>query len=159
MNYTEELYIDETALDVEWLKQSEKFMRVSRLSAKVDAEVRRLEEKMKVLRSELILEVNGNPKLLGKGLKPTGQTMEAYFRTHKKHKEIKEQLNEAQYRADVLRSAVFAFQNRKTALENLVTLHGQQYFSTPNVPHDLSKERQKNYQSDMLKHRIAKGDK
>ena len=29
---------------------------------------------------------------------------------------------------------------QKTALENLVKLHGQQYFAGPSVPRDLSKE-------------------
>ena len=32
---------------------------------------------------------------------------------------------------------MFAFNHRKSTLENLVRLHGQEYFSTPNEPRDL----------------------
>ena len=36
--------------------------------------------------------------------------------------------------------AVYAFEQRKTSLENLVRLHGQQYFAGPKMPRDLRKE-------------------
>lgn len=40
---------------------------------------------------------------------------------------------EAKHEVDVLSAAVSALDQRKRALENLVTLHGQSYFSTPSV--------------------------
>ena len=36
-----------------------------------------------------------------------------------------------------------AFEQRKDALENLVRLHGQQYFAGPKIPRDLPSEMEK----------------
>jgi hypothetical protein len=50
---------------------------------------------------------------------------------------------EAKYEAKVLAGVVKAIDARKTMLETLVKLHGQQYFAGPNVPRDLSHEAEK----------------
>jgi hypothetical protein len=46
------------------------------------------------------------------------------------------------YEAEVLQGAVNAVDHRKDALENLVRLHGLQYFAGPKVPRNLSEERE-----------------
>lgn len=139
VDYEVDVSIDESALDVEWLHQAEKFMTYSRLLAQADRKTRSLEERIKVLRAHIVLDSSGKSSL-GKGQKPTGQVIEAIYRDNKEHRELKRRLNAAQYKADIYRSAVFAFQQRKTALENLVILHGQNYFAGPNVPRNLTKE-------------------
>jgi len=105
-------------------------------------ELERAEEDLKVIRSELILEANKNPdKCLGDGVKLTDPKVEAYYRSHPDHKEAKEKYFAAQKKLAIIEIAKneIAF-TRKAALENLVTLHGQQYFAGPKMPRDIKYE-------------------
>jgi hypothetical protein len=128
---------------VEWLEQAELATSYGRHVAELRREVNRLEEQKKITRSELIQEANEDPQgTIGKD-KPNAADIEAYYRRSKKYQEVVDDLNEAQYElelAEVAKNEI-AF-TRKAALENLVRLHGQQYFAGPSVPRDLSKERQ-----------------
>jgi len=47
---------------------------------------------------------------------------------------------DAKYEYDMAQAAVRSIDQKKTALENLVKLHGMSYFAGPSVPRDLSKE-------------------
>ena len=46
------------------------------------------------------------------------------------------------YESDMAKGAVRALESKKDALENLVKLHGQQYFAGPKMPRDISWERE-----------------
>ena len=136
-DYAEDLRINEAQLDVEWLEQPIKFMEYSRLSAEADAAVRKAEEKIKTIRSELSLAVSGNgQELIGKA-KPTAGDVEAYYRTNAEYIAAKEEHAALMFEAEMLKNAVFAFHQRKSALENLTRLHGQNYFAGPSVPREL----------------------
>lgn len=126
-NWETDLEIDRDALDQEWLDQPTKYARICRLAAESKREAFRAEENVKIVRSELILEARTRGEA-----KNAGQE-EAYYRTHPRHKAAKEEWINAQFEADVLNSAQFAFSQRKDALENLVRLHGQDYFSSPSL--------------------------
>lgn len=142
MNYEEDIRIDESALDVEWLEQGPLAIRYGRHAVHMAAEVRRLEEVKKTIRSELVLEANKNPsKCLGKD-KPNAADIEAYYRDHQRYKDVIEELLEAQEEAEYAEVAKneICF-TRKKALEMLVELHGQQYFAGPTMPRDLTEER------------------
>ena len=142
MNYEIDTVIDETALDVEWLEQAGLAIKYGILYAKAKREVANAEEAIKVLRSELVKKANLNPdKYLGEEVKPTGPNVEAFYRNHKKHKEAKANLIRLQFELDVAEIAKneIGF-TRKAALENLVKLHGQQYFAGPKMPRDLPHE-------------------
>ena len=144
LNFEKDLEIDEQALDVEWLEQPKLALKYARYLKDCRHEERRLEEEKKNKRSELILEANENPKELLKKDKPNAADIEAYYRTHPDYQKIVEELNEAKEEAEF---ADRAYQQiawtRKKALENLVVLHGQQYFAGPAEPRDLSEEREK----------------
>ena len=133
-DYEHDLEIDQFNLDREWVQQPNLFMKYSQAAAEADAEVKQLHEKLKVLRSELILEsrTEGGAK--------NANEQEAYYRTKPAFKKLKQKLIESEHEAQILQSTVFAFQQRKQALENLVKLHGQQYFSDP-VGEDMSADR------------------
>jgi len=135
MNYERDVEIDETALDVEWLNQPALALRYGRNWANLKKQVALKEEEIKITRSELIKEANETLD------KPTGPNVEAYYREHSKHKKLKQQLIELEYDCDI---ALIAKQeishSRKVALENLVRLHGQNYFAGPSIPRDLTRE-------------------
>lgn len=131
--------IDPDQLDVEWLEQATKMMDWAERSAKAAKALSLAEEKVKTTRSNLSLKANRDPDAtLGKGIKPTDTKIEAWYRTQPEHIAVKEALIEAQAIASYLMNAVFAFAQRKAALENLVSLLGREYFSAPNVPRDLT---------------------
>lgn len=137
-DYEKDLEINPNFLDAEFLNHSQVFMKYAKESARANKTAKLAHEKVKTLRSQLIKVANEDPdNCLGKGIKPIAVNVEAYFRDHATYKRLKQEWIEATYDADLLTNAVFAFQARKVALENLVRLHGQQYFSTPNEPRDL----------------------
>jgi len=142
MNYEEEMIIDETALDVEWVEQARLSLKYGRHWAECKNELTLAEENIKLVRSELIKEVNEDPEgCLGEGIKPTAPVVEAYYRNHKRHKAAKQEWVEAMFEANVAEIAYKEVSwTRKAALENLVKLHGQQYFAGPAVPRNLTEE-------------------
>ncbi len=148
MSYEKDMRIDETALDIEWLDQVELAMKYGKLYAQAEQDLTTAEEEVKVIRSELIKEANEDPdKYLGEGIKPTGPNIEAYYRTHKRHKDIKQEIIELQYELNMTEVAKNEVSfTRKAALENLVVLHGQQYFAGPKVPRAITSEREKREQ-------------
>lgn len=141
LDYERDVRIDETALDVEWLNQASLALRYARLSSYWNEQVRHLEERKKTVRSELILKANEDPSgLLGKD-RPNAADIEAYYRAHADYRAVIEELNEAVAEAEFAALAKDEIcYTRKKALENLVILHGQQYFAGPSVPRDLSAE-------------------
>ena len=154
-----DLAIDPDFLDAEFLNHPAVFMRYARESAKANKAAKQAEETVKLVRSELTNMANIDPDAcLGKGVKPTVTAVEAFYRQHEDHKKAKEVWVEACYMADLLSNAVFAFQARKSALENLVRLHGQNYFSTPQEPRDLpeSAERLRELKESSVEKRVLR---
>lgn len=133
-NYEEDLRIDPDALDVEWLEQPGLYMKYCRASAQAQKEWKEAEQRVKVIRSQLIKEAE---TVLPKATAPK---MEAFYRDHPKHQQAKQEAIEAEYRANLLQNAVFAFNQRKTALEKLVALASMNYFAQPTEPRNLSEE-------------------
>lgn len=143
LNYEEDIKIDDSALDVEWLEQAALALKYAKHVAILRRKVQKLEEKKKTLRSELILKVNKDPVGCCNKEKPNASDIEAYYRANGTYKGIVDELVETQYElefSEFARSEI-AF-TRKAALENLVKLHGQNYFAGPSVPRDLTKESQ-----------------
>lgn len=143
MNYEKDIRIDETALDLEWLSQAELAIKYGRYWATCKDRVTRAEENIKLIRSELIAEANDNPVECCNKEKPNAADIEAYYRRDKRHIKAKDEWLEASKElsiAEVVKNEI-SF-TRKAALENLVILHGQQYFAGPSVARNLSKERE-----------------
>jgi len=139
LDFEEDIQIDPNALDVEWLNQSDLFLKYSAASAEADRVAKRAHETVKTIRSELRLEAaEGGEDLIG--CKPTTDNVDAWVRTQDTYKKAKEDFHKREYEADILRGAVFAMRQRKDALEALVRLHGQNYFSGPTEPRNLSEE-------------------
>lgn len=142
MNYERDMYIDVTALDVEWTEQAELAMKYGGLWSAAQEVSSRAEENVKLVHSELYLKVTANPEdLLGATVKSTEGTKTAWIQTQEEYKNAKSDAIDAMKRLNDIAIAKneIAF-TRKAALENLVTLHGQQYFAGPKMPRDLQME-------------------
>lgn len=143
-DYENDVSLDEDSLDVEWLEQAGLALKYGRHVADLRLEAKQLDERKKVVRSELIKEANAQPEACTGKVKPNAADIEAYYYRHPRYQETVNELLEKQHElelAEVAKNEI-AF-TRKAALENLVRLHGQQYFAGPSVPRDLSQERQK----------------
>ena len=152
INFEKDLRIDPDQLDIEWLRQSELYAKYSltledakKNVADIEEQLKAQVEELKRVRSELILEAHrdGIPGID----KVTDPKAEAYYRDHKKHKRAKDKwlqlgqdLADAKHEAGMCLVAVFAFNHRKQALEDLVRLHGQNYFAGPQEPRELGGE-------------------
>lgn len=141
LDYEKDMKIDPDALDIEWLEQAPLALQYARYLGEIRAEVKRATEQKKIKRSELIQEANASPEACCGKAKPNAADIEAYYRTHDDYKEVVEKLISQE---EELAYAELAFNEiawtRKKALENLVTLHGQQYFAGPKMPRNISKE-------------------
>lgn len=159
MDYEQDVQIDDTALDVEWLNQASLAMKYGKNYAKCKRRVALAEENIKVITAELIKEANDDPdKCLGTDVKATGPNVESYYRNHKRHKAAKQEWIDAVYELDMAEIAKneIAF-TRKVALENLVKLHGQMYFAGPKIPRDLHSEVAKRNRQDEADNVVSKG--
>lgn len=143
LNYEADIRIDEKALEQEVLMQAELAIKYGKNWAEQEKVVAKLEEKIKITRSGLVKKAHLNPdKHLGVDVKPTGPNVEAFYRTHKDHIAVKDELIEAHYELSLAVVAKNEFSyTRKAMLEALIKLHGQDYFAGPKVPRDISAER------------------
>ncbi len=146
--------IDPDALDIAWLEQADLYYKYSdafndALAKKneIKTEIDSFEDSLKELKSRLDLEIRQTPENFNLQGKITEGAITATILTHieyrdalKQYYELKEEFNEAQNAANKIYSCAAAMEQRKTALENLVRLLNQQYFSTPEEPRDLSSE-------------------
>lgn len=144
LQYEDDIEIDESALDIEWLNQAPLALKYAKNWAQCSRDLRIAQEEIKIIRSELIKEANEQPeKCIGKG-KPNAADIEAYYRNHLRHKDVKQKIIDFQYAVDVAEIAKNEISfTRKAALENMVVLHGQQYFAGPKVPRNLGEEKER----------------
>ena len=141
MNYEIDMRIDENALDAEWIDQPMLAMKYGKHYAECRRALTRAEEKIKIIRAELIDEANADPVGCCGKEKTNVADIEAYYRRHNRHIKAKEEWIDAQYECDMAEIAKNEVSfTRKAALEHLVQLHGQQYFAGPKFPRDLTEE-------------------
>lgn len=125
--------IDENELDREWIEQPKMYYRYAvRL-----ADARRTHDQRKtevdIAYAEAALRIRNNPGKYDLEKITDASVKEAIIRDDE-YQSALEALNNARHEMDVLDAAVKALDHRKRALENLVELHGQNYFSTPRAP-------------------------
>jgi len=141
MDYENDIQIRQDELEMEWLDQPSLMFKY----AKNAAEMRRLldlsKEKLDLVKAEIDKEIRTNPEKFG--IEKITETVVANsMLATLKYKKANEEFLNAKYEVDVAQAAVVAMSQRKDALENLVRLHGQQYFAGPKVPHDISELRE-----------------
>lgn len=139
-----ELSISPNDLDLEWLRQPQVFMRYSMASSHFKKVAMQKAEKLKLISAELRADAAEDPEAcLGRGVKPTNDNIESYVTQHGQYRNALADRIQADYEADMASSAVFAFQQRKSALENLVKLQSMEYFSAPTAGRSLDRDSEK----------------
>lgn len=143
MSYADDVDIDEDALDVCWLEHPRLMMKYSRKAAEAHRTMDLAKEKLDLVYAQLDQAVRSNPKAYDiTAEKPTEGAIKAAILTHVDYQIVSTAYIDSKFENAVAAKAVEAFEHRKSALENLVRLHGQQYFAGPSVPRNLHEERQ-----------------
>lgn len=153
MSYDDDMYIDENALDVEILEQPSLMVKYSQLLAEARRTRDLSKEALDLKKAEIDLDIRDDPAKYDLE-KITVAAVEACILMEEEYQTAQKELNDANYQVNVLQGVVSAIDHRKSALENLIKLHGQQYFAGPSTPHDLSDLRKE--RKEKISHNVGK---
>ena len=135
----DELEINFSQLDVEWGRQDSLLDKYLKASAYCEKMLRKAEEKIKLTRSKLVLEVTSDPEgCLGKGQKANGPQIEAYYRTNEDYIQAKNEWIDAEYICNLVNGQKSRAYGRKTTLEEAAKLSLAGWFSSPLIPRKLA---------------------
>jgi len=137
-NYEQDIRININALDDEWLNQPALYMKYSEFASKAKHEMDQAKEELDVTKAETDLAIRENSKKYTELEKITESVISSLITLDQDVRNAVQKFNQAKHDYDILNSAVWAFEQRKTALENLVKLLGQEYFSAPKEPRNHS---------------------
>ena len=132
-NYAEDVAIDPHFLDAEFLNQASLFSKYARLESRAKRDEALAKRHRDVVKAQRELAIRADPEKFGL-TKVTEPTIKAALALDPEVQEAVRARDDAAYEVNMMIAAVRSFDHRKTALENLVRLHGQEYFSNPNEP-------------------------
>lgn len=141
MNYEKDVKIDENALDIEWLDQPSLMLKYAKHAAIMSRALDDAKEELDAVSAELDKLIRADPDKFDLP-KVTEGAITSAIKLDKRHKTAYSAMLDAKYESDMAKGAVRALESKKDALENLVKLHGQQYFAGPKMPRDISWERE-----------------
>ncbi len=159
--------IDTNKLDEEWVNQPRKYFKYSELLTDAKEVVERCKarlevagDELKTTKAKLSLRIRKKPKkYFGDNSKPTEAAIDNRIRVHSlfakakaKIYKLTEDLITANTKVSTYYSAVHTLDHRKAALERLVSLFGQNYFSTPKAD-KFSEEEVEDYENEYKKKR------
>jgi chromosome segregation ATPase len=141
------LDIDNYALDTEWIRQPTLFFEYAEQLTDARNELDEAKSRLEVAKAELDevcasldTQIRSNPESFGVTSKITETVVKNtvllhadYKKAKKKCEDIQEEILQTKYNVDILQAFVSSLDVKKTALENLVKLHGQNYFATPKI--------------------------
>jgi len=135
-NYEQDLAIDPHSLDEEWLRQPGLYMKYSKEAANAERVRDLAKEKVGVVKAELDRAIRKEPIKYGLE-KITDTPVAGAVLLQSEYKEAANALIEADFKLNILKSAVRAFDHKREALENAVKMWLGGYFSGPKVPRDI----------------------
>ena len=144
MDYEKDMEIIPDALDVECTDQPSLVMKYARIAADADMVADLAKDKLDLVKAELDNTIRTKPEKFGLE-KLTEAVVQNTILTQDKYKEAMANYLEAKHEARIVSGATRAVDHRKSMLESLVKLHGQQYFAGPNIPRDLKIEWQQKH--------------
>ena len=131
MGYKEDLIIDKHSLDEEWLQQPIKYAQYAEKAEELQDDARRAKDNLETISAEVEKEIRGNHE----GEKITEKAIASELIMDERVQQAKEEYLKADHEFRIMKSvAVPAFDQRKTALENLVKLKLSSYYSDPQEP-------------------------
>lgn len=139
--YESDLYIDESALDVEWLTMPELTLKYSGMCADAKKRLDVAKTNLDYLKAKIDKAIRRSPSTYGIDKITESAILYTILGT-KAYREAQKEVDSAKYENDLARVMLETVLVKKEALENLVKLYGLNYFSGPKVPHDIVSFRQ-----------------
>lgn len=143
MNLDYDLEIDPQNLDTAVLGYPSIVGRYAALASQANRNAKLAQEKVKTIRSELVKDAHENPDIMGRGVKPTAITVEAYYRNNDEYKDAKQEMIDCEFEADMMNGCVEAIRAKRYMLIEALRLLSMDYFDKPEVPHDCGDLREK----------------
>lgn len=132
--------INQNLLDKEWLNQPRFFFRYARQLADARRDYEAAKANLKVVQADADKKERRKAQI--KEQKMTEAAINQSVLRRPDYRDAEQAVFTAKHRVDVMEAVVNALDHRKKALENLVRLHGQNYFSKPTADDD-NKDRMK----------------
>ena len=129
---SQEIDIDKNALDNEWLRQPQLYHKYAKKLANAEDYESQLRTKLEGTEASLSTEARTQPEkfgIVGGRSTPGVEVVRMAVLQRKEYQEVLSKYNEAKLKTSLIRAVVRTLEHRKTALESLVYLHGQSYFS------------------------------
>ena len=132
---TNHFQIDVGALDKDWANQSALYHDYAMKLADAKLALLHAQNNLKKIEAELAVAVREDPaKFVEGATKPTDELVKVAVQRHPDVVNARDAIAIATYDVEVLKAACLSLDHKKKALENLVSLHGQDYFSAPRTP-------------------------
>lgn len=122
------------ALDIEWLGMANLTLKYGKMSEESKKKMDRLKARQKEVLAEVELDIRNQFK----DENPKEGFIKAKVTLDKRSKKAEANLIKAKYEAGLYKVMVDSMDTKKTSLENLVRLHGREYFAGPREPKELS---------------------
>lgn len=158
MGYESDAHIDESALDVEWLEQPSLMMKYAEYAADCREEMERARDKVELVKARLDRDIRADPDKYDIN-KPTESVVQSTIIVQQEYQDAQDEYLSAKKEHDLARYACTAIEQRKSALENLVKLHGQSYFAGPSAPRDISQERERQMRQQQVDKKVSTGSR
>ena len=143
-DYMKELAIDLHRLEEEWAMQPQLYMKYSELAAQAQLDRDKAKERLDVVRAEIDDKIRTEPLIYGAPVDKSGnlKLTEAWISgtiiLQPEYKTASDAISQENYKMNIFKAAVSAFDHRKKALENEVNLWSGGYWSAPNLPRDIN---------------------
>jgi len=124
------LEIDEFKLDEEWVGQPRLYHAWAERAAEATYALDQAKSMLELAKATVDRDVRDNPANYGLA-KITESVVANTVVASKDYQDAVKLVNEARKHNNLMAAAVAALDHRKRALENLVSLHGRDYFSSP----------------------------
>ena len=131
LDFEKDVEVDSDELDVEWKRHPQVSLKYGKYVVGLRNKYERLKLRRDDIKADLTIRIQNDPKsLIGKE-KPTIKDIDAFIVNSDEHKEVENEILDCHEELGYAEVARRALEDKKSALENLVKLHGQDYFSVP----------------------------
>lgn len=134
------IHIDEMNLDREWINHPGLYFKWARKLADARMEADELKARIEVVAAELDKDIRESPSLY-EVEKVTEAAVKSAVIAQETYQKAVRRFGKAKHKVDIYQAAVNTLDHRKRALENLVDLHSQNYFSSPRAKQEIDKDR------------------
>lgn len=124
--------VNQEELDKEWVQQPHNYYDYAVQLADAKLALEEHKSSLDVVRADCDLHIRANPEEYNLE-KVTEKVVESTILQQEDYSKALKRVQKAKYEVDLLAAAVQALDQKKHALQNLVSLHGQNYFASPQV--------------------------